>query len=507
MPGPRGWGALLTLYAMLALLAPARADERDRALIDKVDVRPSPIYGLARIRALISATELRGARIPKDGKPNLTVKIGGAKVSFVTGLSKNAEVEVQAVLVVATTDAFLETLDPIREILKTDLLGPLEKLGPRFQIAVIGYDSVTTGQKRLGPIAAARGALDGLVAEELTSEVALVKAVEDAIALAARARPKQVGSLTRPVVIVVSDGAGIPVDGREEITKLGERAAKQGVRIHGLGFSPQKHRRTLLTLGELSKRSGGTFRWIQELEGWNVALEQLVDQLSHEYVITALAPLDEVSGKRLAVTIESAGGPLEAPPVTLKSPRCGKAECDGDAYCVRDTCIARRRQPSGGGALLWILIATGGLVGVGAVVVIGKAVASRRGPRPIKPAPLPMAIATGAVAVAAPPPAAPAAPPGGPVLIVLSGPMSGQQLPLFHGFTLGKAPGSSLDLGHDGYASTHHAQITFDGATWTLTDLGSTNGTFANGSRVSSVKLFPGMSVRVGSTDVRFWQG
>jgi len=105
---------------------------------------------------------------------------------------------------------------------------------------------------------------------------------------------------------------------------------------------------------------------------------------------------------------------------------------------------------------------------------------------------------------AAPPPVAVA--PGGPVLIVMSGPEAGRQVPLHHGFTLGKAPGHHLSLAHDGTASSNHAQITFDGQAWTLTDLGSTNGTFANGNRVTSVRLFPGMTVRLGSTDLRFWQ-
>jgi len=498
-------GAILSLAATLAVVGIARADERDRALIDRVEVKASPIYGMARVRALVSATELKGARIPHDFKPALTVKIGGDKVAFVTGLSKNAEVEVEIVLVIATTDAFKETFEPIREILKTGLLDPLEKLGPRFRIAVIGYDSTTVGQKRLGTVAEARKALDGLVPEDLTSEVALATAVSNAVSIAAAAanRPKLVGAMTRPVVIVVSDGDGILPESRPDITAIGEAAAKGGVRVHGLGFSPGKHRRSLLTLGELAKTSGGTFRWVQEIEGWDVALDQLVDQLAHEYVVTALAPLAEVAGKRLAVSIESASGPLTAAPVSLKAPKCGKVECAGDAYCVRDVCIARRRSSGGGGVLRWILLVLGAAVVIGGSAMF---VRSRRGPRryPIKPAPLPSAVVTGySVPVAAP---APAARPGGPVLIIMSGPETGRQVPLHHGFTLGKAPGSHLSLIQDGTASTNHAQITVDGATWTLTDLGSTNGTFANGSRVTSVALFHGMSLRVGSTDLRFWQ-
>ncbi len=497
----------LVVCALVAAVAarPAVAGERDRALIDKVDVRPSPINGLARVRALVSATELQGARIPQEGKPDLTVKLGGAKIPFAWGVAAQAEVELDVVLVVATTDAFAGSLDAIRDALGAGLLTPLEKLGPRVQIAVLGYGNTTVGQKRLETVTKARAALAKLEVDDVTTEVALVKAVSDAVAMAARQKPKQVGVMQRPIVIVVSDGDGITDEERHEIIKAGEVAAKKGVRIHALAFSPTKARRPLLTLGELAKQSSGTFRWIQEVEGWPVALGQLVDQLANQYVLTALAPLEEVAGKKLAVAINFAGDPLAAPDVKVPAPKCGKEVCEADAYCVRDVCVVRARAP-GRGVMLWIMLGGGGLLGLVAIGLGGRAIARRRGAPKPAPMPAPMPMPTG---VAGPAPAmapSPAAPAGGPVLIVMSGPEAGRQVPLHHGFTLGKAPGHHLSLAHDGTASGNHAQITFDGQAWTLTDLGSTNGTFANGNRVTTVRLFPGMTVRLGSTDVRFWQ-
>jgi pSer/pThr/pTyr-binding forkhead associated (FHA) protein len=107
------------------------------------------------------------------------------------------------------------------------------------------------------------------------------------------------------------------------------------------------------------------------------------------------------------------------------------------------------------------------------------------------------------------PPAAPAvhaAPaPAAPHLYVLSGPRTGQRIPLHNGFTIGKAPGSHLLLDQDGFASSAHAAITMDArGTCTLVDRGSTNGTFVNGIRVTQVVLTHGMAVRVGSTELRF---
>ncbi|KAB2897241.1 MAG: FHA domain-containing protein, partial [Kofleriaceae bacterium] len=69
------------------------------------------------------------------------------------------------------------------------------------------------------------------------------------------------------------------------------------------------------------------------------------------------------------------------------------------------------------------------------------------------------------------------------------------------------APGSDLDLSHDGYASGNHAQIVFEGGTWMLYDRNSTNGTFSNGVRITHTRLDHGMTVRLGSTEVRFMVG
>jgi pSer/pThr/pTyr-binding forkhead associated (FHA) protein len=100
----------------------------------------------------------------------------------------------------------------------------------------------------------------------------------------------------------------------------------------------------------------------------------------------------------------------------------------------------------------------------------------------------------------------PAATPGA-CLYVMSGPQAGQRLPLRHGFTIGKAPGCDLSLAHDGYGSTHHAQIVVDAAGGcVLVDRGSTNGTFVNGVRITEQRLFDGMAIRCGSTDLRFLQ-
>jgi hypothetical protein len=497
------------IMAALVAAAPARADERDRATIDRVDVRPSPIHGLARIRALVSATTLQGARIPEAGKPQVTVKVGGERRPALLGFAALGEVELNLVIVVATTDVFRDHLDRVREAIDVGLLTPLEKLGPsRVRVAILGYGERTLGQKSVGTIAAARAALARLTVDEVTPEVALVAAIAEATTLATKTKPKAAGAMQRTAIVIVSDGDGIPAEpeARAKVTKVAEAAGKKNVRIHALGFSPSQARRPLLNLGELSKQSGGTFRWVQTVEGFAVATEQLVDQLARQYVVTALVAPSELEDQKLAVTIDNGGVPLTTAALRLPPPTCAKEVCDPNAYCVRGECVPHARQPKAG-ALRWLLLGLGGGLGLVALGFGGRAVArQRRSPRPAAIAPAVGPGLSGAPAAPMAPAPAPAAPPGGPVLIVMSGPEAGRQIPLHHGFALGKAPDNHLSLAHDGTASGHHAQITFDGAAWVLTDLGSTNGSFANGNRITTVRLFPGMTLRLGSTDLRFWQ-
>ena len=71
--------------------------------------------------------------------------------------------------------------------------------------------------------------------------------------------------------------------------------------------------------------------------------------------------------------------------------------------------------------------------------------------------------------------------------------------------TIGRSSDNDMSLGEDEFASAHHARVEprRDGV-W-VEDLGSTNGTFVNGSKVERPKkLSPGDVIRVGETDLRY---
>jgi FHA domain len=71
--------------------------------------------------------------------------------------------------------------------------------------------------------------------------------------------------------------------------------------------------------------------------------------------------------------------------------------------------------------------------------------------------------------------------------------------------TIGRSSDNDMALGEDEFASAHHARVEprRDGV-W-VEDVGSTNGTFVNGTKLSRPqKLTPGDVIRIGETDLRF---
>jgi hypothetical protein len=93
-------------------------------------------------------------------------------------------------------------------------------------------------------------------------------------------------------------------------------------------------------------------------------------------------------------------------------------------------------------------------------------------------------------------------------LVVLASPAlgAGDEIPLDSSpITLGRGVTNDVPLQGDEYASTRHVRIEprRDGI-W-VEDIGSTNGTFVNGIRLTRERrLAPGDVLRVGETDLRF---
>lgn len=88
-------------------------------------------------------------------------------------------------------------------------------------------------------------------------------------------------------------------------------------------------------------------------------------------------------------------------------------------------------------------------------------------------------------------------------LQVVSGPNTGQSVPLDGGpLLLGRGTDAAIRLDDD-YVSSRHARFATNGEQWFVEDLGSTNGTYLGKQRITSpTPIGTGISVRLGKTTV-----
>ena len=89
-------------------------------------------------------------------------------------------------------------------------------------------------------------------------------------------------------------------------------------------------------------------------------------------------------------------------------------------------------------------------------------------------------------------------------LVVIEGPLLGTIVPLEGAqITIGRAPDSTLVIDDD-YASSRHARVYPSEGSWVVEDLGSTNGTWIDRTRITSPTVLPvGAPLRVGRTTLQ----
>jgi len=552
------------VVALLVLCASAaRVDAQDgeptrhtyRAVVDRVDLEPSALTGL-RLRVYLSALTIGGQLLDLTESKSIKLYLGASELKqpFALGTYDGTHGDLAMVVLVQQTADFLDSLPMIADSLDRDLLAALDDGG---QIVVLPYGE-TVANAKLTTVKSQRGKVS-LATDNSIADPVMLDAVDRALNLLKKAKATPETHPLRKLVLVIGDGRDLGAD-RERVTKTGQRAAKEGVRIHTMAFSASDMRKPMLSLGELSKQSLGTFRWVRKAtpDSWKNAIEQVRDEIQKQYVLTYfVSPEDDVATKKLKIVTV---GRTEVTSNEMKVPEstCGGNACT-TGYCANDMCL-QYRDEGGRGILGWLLIIV--VVVVGGVVVLGVVgylMSRSQQPRPPpmypgyvpgsvppgmyqgQPGSVPPGMYPGQVPNTGPhyppgfapgqmtppgvvvppsqppqkkqkkqkgPPAvAPGLLPNGrpiPALLVMSGPLTGQRFMLANGFVIGKQPGCHLVL-PDNAASSQHAQIGMDpNGVCKLYDRGSTNGTYINNQRVTEMPLQHGHTIKIGSTDLRF---
>lgn len=525
---------VLALALLVVASAVARAGDGDeptkvsyRAVVDRIDLEPSSLTGL-RLRVYLSALELQGQWLDlTDSKAvNIKLFLGSSekKVPYSLGMYGATTDDTAIVIMVQGGLDYSDVLPMIADAIDQSLLA---QISDHTQVAVMTFGE-STGTGKLNAIKTQRGKVL-LTGDSSAGDPALLDTLDRALMLLRKAKTKPEGGPLRKMVLVIGDGRDAGGD-RDRVTRTGNKAAREGVRIHTMAFSANDVRRPMLALGELSKRSFGTFRWVRKAtpESWRAAFEQLRDEINKQYVLTYyVTGEDDVATKKLHIATT---GRIEVTSNEMKigTPMCGTNECT-TGYCANETCI-QYKGGGGRGVLGWLLLIGG--IGLGAVLLLGvigffitkkqqqvvqppmpgqwpgQVPGQMQPPMPAQPKPVKQKKPSKAQAAAAAAAAAQAGllPNGRPIpaLIITSGPRAGERHLLFNGFLIGKQPGCNLII-EDGYTSSQHAQIGMDAnGMCKVYDRGSTNGTYVNGARITESALQHGMTLKIGSTEFRF---
>lgn len=273
------------LVLALGLLAPLAAEAGStRVRLAAVDASRCADEGVLRL--FVSEVEREGRPVPAPASSYRLVLDGtlSADPPRAAAALADADVPLRLALVVQSNDTFVPVAEPLTRA--GDRL--LSALPTRALVDVLHYSTtveVATSRSAVGAALAAWAA----VVPEPRGTARLVDAVSaalDGLAEPAGAR--------RRVLVLVADGRDVALE-RPRVRELAARAARQGVTIMPIAYSPTQamapeDREPFLALGELAKQTGGSFRWAETPEDLVPEAQALAEELRSQWVLELPAP-------------------------------------------------------------------------------------------------------------------------------------------------------------------------------------------------------------------------
>ena len=207
------------------------------------------------------------------------------------------------ILAVEISALFAPSFETIKETLREFL----ESLPPRTKVKLVqfGYELEPT------PVFLAPGALAPIVDDinpDDQGDVQLLNAIQAGLVALNKVQPgkdKSGESLPPPrkAIVVLSDGMNQLMD-RKTFRRVGDLLRQSGVPLFPIAFSPRDDRGPLLNLGELAKRSLGTFRWAQKDTDLKEQFQNLSEELKKNHVLHFVAKklsLDDLRTSQFAL--------------------------------------------------------------------------------------------------------------------------------------------------------------------------------------------------------------
>lgn len=302
-PGPwhRRWWAILLVG--LVLVAQSAHASKPRCRLERVNLTQFEQGG--QIKVTGGVVELEGQINTERPASVYRLLVNGKPVAKPDKAEpfERAGQELYLVLAVEISALFAPSFETIKETLREFL----ESLPPRTKVKLVqfGYELEPT------PVFLAPGALAPIVDDinpDDQGDVQLLNAIQAGLVALNKVQPgkdKSGESLPPPrkAIVVLSDGMNQLMD-RKTFRRVGDLLRQSGVPLFPIAFSPRDDRGPLLNLGELAKRSLGTFRWAQKDTDLKEQFQNLSEELKKNHVLHFVAKklsLDDLRTSQFAL--------------------------------------------------------------------------------------------------------------------------------------------------------------------------------------------------------------
>ena len=272
--------AVRALLILTISLCPVLAGAtQPRLRLEYLDLSRCASAGL--LTAWVTALELEGTllRMPADGfklvidtRPQTDPPLEVVKF-------ETSKRPLKVALVIQTGEAYAKDLASIKE----GATALLRAVPARTRISVIQFAVEARRVIHDAPAREAVKALRQLQADGTTVEPALVSAVK--MGLRGLSDDRKV----RRLLVVVSDGLNNS-HSRALFRAMGDTAQKSGIPIHPVAYSPDDDRGPLLNLGEIARRSRGTFRWARSADQLKQQFQNLGREITDQRGMTFKVP-------------------------------------------------------------------------------------------------------------------------------------------------------------------------------------------------------------------------
>lgn len=472
---------IAVLATLVAFAGSARASEKVH--LQRLDLTHSPT-----VKLYLTVVDRDGRPMTSHPKDDFHVVLDSADQGAATAVQMFDETK-EPINVVAVVE-LAQPMSDVFDDVKRGVAALADALPAKSKMAILGYSADTKHvTETLGPPADAESAAKSMTIDTDSAESHMLNAVRNAIDILGAA-PKT----ERKLIVVISDGLDLDMEMRT-FTAIGKRAQEAGIVIDTVGyngFDPSK----LKGLAQLASKSNGIERTCKTASDMNNHLQNLIDEVKKQYVATFEIMLAGGDGKSHDFQAVVSSGP------------------GNDAYSniIADK-VPKATHPvagkAGSGSRVWLWV----LIGLGAVLLIGliawlifrekpepmMEAAPAPAPQPVAAAPAPQPMKTMALDVGS----------GGKSpavgwIVATSGKHADQTFKLKPSRTLiGTGPDCDVKV-EDQFMSSHHCEVRFEGGSFKLFDLGSTNGIVVNDKKVREHELVDNDLFRLGRTEFKF---